>query len=142
MACMISGLHVLKLLSFLFAVPTLSDVTSLPALNLTRSQSYCACAAAYQAPVGTGINLKEVLLGETCSSTISLAAATKVFTVTATAFRQVLQDNPGLQQALFKDLSQQLTLSQATVQVTLLAAWNLPHMPLLCHSLLSSGALT
>ncbi|DBB11723.1 TPA: hypothetical protein ACH3X3_005889 [Trebouxia sp. C0006] len=71
---------------------------------------------AYQAPVGTGINLKEVLLGETCSSTISLAAATKVFTVTATAFRQVLQDNPGLQQALFKDLSQQLTLSQATVQ--------------------------
>ncbi|KAL0019848.1 hypothetical protein WJX79_006536 [Trebouxia sp. C0005] len=71
---------------------------------------------AYQAPVGTVINLKEVLLHETCSSTVSLAAATKVFTVKAAAFRQVLQDNPGLEQALFRDLSQQLTLSQTTVQ--------------------------
>jgi len=77
--------------------------------------------------------LKEVLLHETCSSTISLGAATKVFTVKAAAFRQVLQDNPGLQQALFKDLSQQLTLSQATVQVTLPASCMFPHMPLLFY---------
>lgn len=94
-------------------------------------------SAAYQAPVGTVINLKEVLLHETCSSTVSLAAATKVFTVKAAAFRQVLQDNPGLEQALFRDLSQQLTLSQTTVQVTLLASWIFPYLPLRCHSTLS-----
>ena len=75
--------------------------------------------AAYQAPLGTSINLEEALLSEPCSTTISLAAATKVFTITAKAFRQVLQDHPQLQQALFKDLSQQLTVSQANVQVTM-----------------------
>lgn len=73
-------------------------------------------AEAYQAPVGTSINLEEALLNETCSTTISLAAATRVSTITAVAFRQVLQDHPQLQQALFKGLSQRLTLSQATVQ--------------------------
>lgn len=71
---------------------------------------------AYQAPLGTSINLKEVLLNELCSTTTALAAATKVFSIKAAAFRQLLQDNPDLQQTLFKDMSQQLTLSQATLQ--------------------------
>ncbi len=77
------------------------------------------CAAAYQAPLGTSVNLKEVLLNEKCAITVALAAATKVFSIKAAAFRQLLQDYPGLQQALFKDMSQQLTLSQATLQVLL-----------------------
>ena len=98
--------------------------STLISCHITRS-FLCVHNAAYQAPVGTSINLEEASLSESCSATISLAAATRVFTITAVSFRQVLQDHPQLQQALFKDLSQQLTLSQANVQVTHTIAWSL-----------------
>lgn len=57
------------------------------------------------------------MLGEVCSSTVALAAATRVFSVKSAVFKQILQGTPQLQQILFKDISQQLAASQATSQV-------------------------
>ena len=61
--------------------------------------------------------MQELLLGEDCSSTVALAAATRVFSVKSSVFKQMLQDTPQLQQILFKDISQQLAASQAASQV-------------------------
>lgn len=80
------------------------------------TKSLCADAA-FQTKAGRTINLKEVLLGESCSSTIALAAASRVFAIKAAALTQMLQDNSQLQQRLLKDVSQQLAASQATSQV-------------------------
>ena len=73
--------------------------------------------AAFQVKAGRTVNLKEVLLGESCSSTVALAAASRVFAIKAAALTQMLQDDSDLQQTLLKQVSQQLAATQATSQV-------------------------
>lgn len=76
--------------------------------------------AAFQAEAGRAFNLRELLLGEVCTSTVALAAASQVFSIESAVFKQMLQNTPQLQQILIKDVSQQLAASQATSQVLLL----------------------
>ena len=75
-------------------------------------------AAAFQAKAGKTLNFKEALLGEACSSTIMLASACRVFTISSAVLQQMLQESPQLQQTLLKDVSQQLAVSQAASQVS------------------------
>ena len=75
--------------------------------------------AAFQAKAGRAVNLKELLLGDVCSSTVALAAASQVFSIKSAVLKQMLQDTPQLQRILFKDISQQLAASQATSQVSI-----------------------
>ncbi|KAL3157783.1 hypothetical protein ABBQ32_012207 [Trebouxia sp. C0010 RCD-2024] len=71
---------------------------------------------AFQAKAGRVLNLTELLLDETCTSTIALAAASRVFSIESAVLKQLLQNTPKLQQILLRDVSQQLAASQALSQ--------------------------